>query len=402
MSVLVLASTALALLAVPACLYLGALAILARRMPTVARADGPCLAVVVPAHDEEAQIEATVRSVLATEYPPAQRRVLVVADNCTDATAARAQAAGAEILTRVDAQHRGKGFALALAFDQLLDEGWADAVVVIDADTLVSSNLLGGFAARLQRGAQAIQAEYGVRNVDESWRTTLMTLALAMFHRTRSLARERLGLSCGLRGNGMCFSSALLRQVPHRASGLVEDVEYGVTLGLADVRVVYAADVEVRGEMAATGDAARSQRRRWEGGRLALLRQTVPSLLRAAWQRRSAVALDLALDQLVPPLASLSLLVIGGCGVELGLWFAQGQLSWAAGPWALAVLGLALYGLRGVQHSGLGWRALQALLYAPVYIAWKLGVVRVLSSRRSEAWVRTRRSGEDAKPPPPT
>jgi len=47
-----------------------------------------------------------------------------------------------------------------------------------------------------------------------------MTIALGSFDALRSLA---LGLSCGLRGNGMCFSSSLLEEVPHDAASLVED-----------------------------------------------------------------------------------------------------------------------------------------------------------------------------------
>lgn len=396
MSALAVASVLLALLAVPCCLYLGVLAILARRAAVLpATATSVRFVVVVPAHDEEKQIAATVHSLLETEYPAAQRRVLVVADNCSDATAARARAAGAEVLERHNEHDRGKGFALTLAFEQILGAGWADAVAVVDADTLVARNLLASFAGHLERGARALQAEHGVRNVDESWRTQLMTVALAMFHRTRSLARERLGLSCGLRGNGMCFRTELLRQVPSRASGLVEDVEYGVALGLAGVRVTYAGDTEVRAEMAASGRAAVSQRQRWEGGRLTLLRQTLPALLGMAWRQRSAVALDLALDQLVPPLATLCLLVLAGAGLELTLWLGRGQPSWAAWPWVLALAGLALYGLRGVQHSGLGWRALPALAYAPIYVAWKLVVVRALAASSRGAWVRTQRSGED-------
>lgn len=71
----------------------------------------------------------------------------------------------------------------------------------------------------LDGGAQAVHADHAVRN-PFSWRTRLMTIALGSFDALRSLA---LGLSCGLRGNGMCFSSSLLEEVPHDAASLVED-----------------------------------------------------------------------------------------------------------------------------------------------------------------------------------
>src|SRR5262245_60709604 len=101
--------------------------------------------IVVPAHNEEAGIGRTVQNLLALDYPRELFRVLVVADNCKDATADRAREAGATVLVRVDAQNRGKGYALAHAFEKSLKEGMAQAVVVVDADTLVSKSLLHAF-----------------------------------------------------------------------------------------------------------------------------------------------------------------------------------------------------------------------------------------------------------------
>src|SRR4029078_53726 len=97
-------------------------------------------------------------------------------------------------------------------------------------------NLLSAFAARFEAGAAAVQAEYGVRNALLSWRTRLMTIALAPFHGARSLARERLGLSCGLRGNGMGFSRAILRAHPYNAFSIVEELEDCLALGFGRAR----------------------------------------------------------------------------------------------------------------------------------------------------------------------
>jgi cellulose synthase/poly-beta-1,6-N-acetylglucosamine synthase-like glycosyltransferase len=88
----------------------------------------------------------------------------------------------------------------------------------------------------------------------------MMTVAFAAFHGVRSLARERLGVSCGLRGNGMGFSSAVLRAHPHRAFSIVEDVEYGIQLGYAGVQVHYVDEAHVFGQMVVGEQASRSQR----------------------------------------------------------------------------------------------------------------------------------------------
>jgi cellulose synthase/poly-beta-1,6-N-acetylglucosamine synthase-like glycosyltransferase len=346
--------------------------------------------IVVPAHDEEEGIGATVRSLLALDYPPGLRRVVVVADNCTDATADRAREAGAEVLVRTDAERRGKGYALALAFERSIAAGVADAVVVVDADTTVSPNLLQAFAARLDGGALAIQAEYGVRNPDASWRTRLVAIAFALFNTLRCLGRERLRCSVGLRGNGMCFAVSVLREVPHQAFSIVEDLEYGIRLGLAGHRIHYAAEAEVRGDMAVTAEASTVQRRRWEGGRGRIARKQALPLLWRGLRTPDRVLLDLGLDLATPPLAYLAALSLAGTGLSLLAAAWMGHPLCAPWVWGATLAALVIYVVRGWWLSGTGLRGLADLAYAPVYLVWKVG----LALRRDKgggAWTRTPR-----------
>jgi cellulose synthase/poly-beta-1,6-N-acetylglucosamine synthase-like glycosyltransferase len=321
--------------------------------------------------------------------------VVVLADNCTDATASLASAAGALVWVRDDPDRRGKGFALAHAYAASLHDGFADGVVVVDADTSVSANLLGAFAARFAAGAECAQADYGVRNAGESWRTRLMAIAFAMHHTLRSLARERLSLSCGLRGNGMAFSSALLRRIPFQAFSPVEDVEYGLLLGAAGVRVAYVAEATVVGDMPASAVAARAQRDRWEVGRRMLLRRHLPALVRAAVNRRDLMPLELAVDLLIPPLVLFTSIVASGA-------IASGTLVWTlrtgmigAAEWGIAAAGVVVYACRGWAISGAGARGTLDLLWLPVYISWKLLGVRPPSRAARGEWVRTPRTSED-------
>jgi 1,2-diacylglycerol 3-beta-glucosyltransferase len=372
-----------------ASLYLLALALLSRRQrPPSAPPFRMRFDIVVPAHDEEAQIAGTVESLLAMEYPPPLFRVLVIADNCGDRTAERAAAAGARVIVRNDPEQRGKGYALALAFDRSLTEDFADAVVVVDADTVVTGNLLSAFAARIEAGAAALQADYGVRNPMSSWRTRMMTIALAAFHGVRSLARERLHLSCGLRGNGMGFSKALLRAEPPNAFSVVEDLEYGIQLGIAGYRVEYVHEARVLGQMVSTERASRSQRRRWESGRRTLVRQHALALLRQAWSRRSGLLFDLAMDLLVPPVGELIAINVVGVALSLVLTPLGGIAMWI---WGTSTLGVASYGLRAWALSGVGPTGLLDLLWAPVYVAWKLTLRFRDQGQRPKEWIRTTR-----------
>jgi 1,2-diacylglycerol 3-beta-glucosyltransferase len=405
MTRLAIANALLVVLASPyllAALYLGVLALLARAAASPARgrsasgAPPTRFAVLVPAHDEAEGIGATIASLQAVVYPRESYRVIVVADNCTDGTAARARASGAIVLERTDPERRGKGYALSDAFDAVLAGADTDAVVVVDADSTVSPDVLAACDAALQRGAQAIQVDYGVRNPSDSWRTRLLAIGFTLFHGVRSLARELLGLSCGLRGNGMCFRTELLRRVPPRAYSIVEDVEYGAQLALAGVRVAYVHDAHVWGEMPAVGSFAGSQRARWEEGRREVTRRYVAPLLRAALARRSLLPLDLALDLLVPPLSRIAAVVVGGGLFGLASAASGAPAALAVAPWAVGAVSLAVYVARGCFLTGHAARSVADLAWAPAYVTWKIALRACRAGARQNEWVRTTRQSKPA------
>lgn len=387
--------TALLALALPtaaACLYLLVLTLLSQRPAPGPRSSRRLtFDIVVPAHDEAAVIGGVLASLKKLDWPPERFRVLVVADNCSDDTAVLARNAGAVVLERHDAALRGKGHALEFGFAASRRDAWAYAVVVVDADTEVSPNLLEAFAGRIEAGAKAMQAHYGVLNAQASWRTRLMAIALGCFHRVRSRARERLGLSCGLRGNGWCVTHRLLREVPYRAYSLAEDIEYGIDLALAGHRIHHADEAHVDALMVSGEAAATTQRQRWEDGRRQLIRARLGALLRAASRPDGEVCFDLALDLLMPPLAWVLL------GVAALLALAGVVWLWVPSAGAWFALGLAcaaslmLHVLRGWQLSGVGPRGLLDLLRAPLYVLWKL--VLMLRAHDTAQWIRTRREG---------
>lgn len=345
--------------------------------------------VIVPAHNEAAIIGGVVASLHNLDWPTDGFRILVVADNCTDSTAALAREAGAEVLERHDTQRRGKGHALDFAFQASLAHGFAYAVVVVDADTEVSANLLEAFAARIEKGAKAIQAHYAVLNAQDSWRTRLMAVALASFHQVRSRARERLRLSCGIRGNGWCVTHRLLGQVPYRAFSLTEDIEYGIDLGLAGHRVHYADEACVAALMVSDEPAARTQRQRWENGRRQLIRSKTLPLLQAAADPGGRIRLDLAFDLLMFPLSYVAVNVAALTVLAaIAFWWepSMGIWLWLGLGNSLALL---LYVLRGWQLSNVGWRGLMDLLRAPLFVLWKL--LLILRAHGPAEWVRTKR-----------
>ena len=114
------------------------------------------LAVVVPAHDEEGLIGRTVMSLKAAD---AGTEVYVVAHNCSDGTAKAATAAGARVVELNHRKLRGKSSALRQGFSSAL-AGGANAVLVVDADTTVSGNLIAATREMLEQGAEVSQCRY--------------------------------------------------------------------------------------------------------------------------------------------------------------------------------------------------------------------------------------------------
>jgi cellulose synthase/poly-beta-1,6-N-acetylglucosamine synthase-like glycosyltransferase len=383
----------LTVLAVPALgssLYLLLLTLLSAKLqPAPASSRQMRFDVIVPAHDEVAVLSRVLGTLSRLDWPRDRFNIVVVADNCTDDTAALARSLGAAVMERHDPERRGKGYALEFAFKASRARGFADAVVVVDADAEVSANLLEAVAARMERGAEAVQVHYGVSNASVSWRTRLLTIAKASFHIVRSRARERLRLSCGIRGNGWAVTHRLLDSVPYHSFSLTEDLEYGIELGLLGHRVLYAEEASSDAEMVSNERAARKQRQRWEQGRFQLVRSQTLPLLRQAVRRRSRVCLDLAIDLLVLPLSyvALSVALLTALAVAGAMWHACGPgwlwlslFCWAA---------LAAHILRGWQLSGVGPRGLIDLARAPLFLVWKLAVM--LSRQQTAGWTRTTR-----------
>src|SRR4030081_514735 len=114
-------------------------------------------AVLIPAHNEGAGILPTIRDIQAQLGP--QDSILVVADNCTDDTAAIVQAAGVEVIVRADPARRGKGYALEFGVRHLcLDP--PDIVIIMDADCRRGTNALRHVSDSAMASGRPVQSLY--------------------------------------------------------------------------------------------------------------------------------------------------------------------------------------------------------------------------------------------------
>jgi len=363
--------------------------------------------VLIPAHNEELVLAGTLTSLSKQNYPNKSYEVVVIADNCTDATAEIAALHGATVLERTHTSERGKGYALDWAFQQLIARSKpADAFVIVDADTWVAPDFLTSVANHLTAQdawstIYAIQGRYGVDNFGDGWRTALMSAAFDLFNHVKPCGREALKLSVGLKGNGMVFTLPLMRKARWSGASVTEDIDFGITLARDyNVRVAYEPLAIVRAQMPATTQQANSQRRRWEIGRYELVKQKAIPLFREGLSSKNILLLDTACDLMIIPmgeLVALSVLwTVGTLAAFHFLWHANVLIGYTlvGALWT----GLLIYILYGLKVAGARREAFVALLFAPAYVIWKLLLYApAIASKfsrnkeKQEEWVRTER-----------
>jgi cellulose synthase/poly-beta-1,6-N-acetylglucosamine synthase-like glycosyltransferase len=350
------------------------------------------IAVLVPANDEEAGLATTLEALAAQRYPAGRHEVIVIADNCTDATASVAAAAGLTVWERRDASARGKGQALAWALERLWTERPAvDAVAIVDADCVASPSLCGEIDRALRRGARAVQARYVVSNPDASSIAALRWAGFALMHVVRPRGKQRLGLSCGLFGTGMALRSDVLREQPWSAFSVTEDAEYHLQLVTGGTAVAFVDRAAVSSPMPTTVVGARAQHLRWETGNARLVRRSVQLLVRGV-RSRDRVCVGAALDRLVPPQSLIlagTALVAGGAAALGGRRILRLAELTAVGQ-AVFVFG----GLASVRAPRPVWLALAS---TPRLVTEKLALsARIALGRGAAGWRRTARQASPA------
>ncbi len=353
--------------------------------PTAPR---PPAAVIVPAHDEAAVIRETLRSIGPQLLPG--DRLLVVADNCTDATAAIARAEQAEVLERHDTTRRGKGFALDAGLRRLREQPPA-VVVIVDADCQLGPGCLDSLIRQCADTLCPAQGDYCILAPPDPRATDLVSaLAVYVKNFVRPLGLWRLGLPCLLSGSGMAFPWQVLEHFSLADGNIVEDMQLSVDLCLAGRPPRFCPTSEIRSSLPGQRQAAWGQRKRWEHGHLATILSQTPRLLWGALRRRDALALGMMLDLFVPPLSMLvsiwavTLLAAVLLGLACGSWLPALLLGATGGVLFSAILAA------WVGHAR-RWLPLSALLAVPWYVAAKIPLYVGFWTNRQRAWVSTDR-----------
>ena len=346
------------------------------------------IAVLVPAHNEEAVIKDTLATL--TRELGTQDRLLVVADNCTDQTAQLARAAGAEVVERQHDTLRGKGYALDFGVRHMAQRP-PSVLVIVDADCQVSAGAIRHVAALARQTGRPVQALYLMLPPEAaSFKQRVAAWAWRLKNWARPRGWKRLGLPCQLMGTGMAFPWPMVGTMDLANGHLVEDMKLGAELALAGTPPLLCEAALVTSTFPTTETAQQSQRKRWEHGHLSVLISLAPSLLWRAVKARDALALGLALDLLVPPVALLGALLL-----SLGLVSCMPAFAGGAGKPLLAMIFLTSVFTLAVWRAWHGWgRDLirgSEWLRLPIYMLAKLPVYASFLARRQKEWVRTDR-----------
>jgi cellulose synthase/poly-beta-1,6-N-acetylglucosamine synthase-like glycosyltransferase len=256
-------ATAFLIPATIAAIYYFGLTFLARFAPKTKPRPVPTtrFTILVPAHNEELSLPATLQSIRQCNYPRGMVEVVVIADNCDDGTAHIACERGVRVLERRDPIHRGKGFTLEFALKKILPTN-PDVILILDADGEMEKNSLRIFDAKFAAGALAVQGSIRTRNSGDG-ATAFVAAVGNVLDDAIAAGRDRLGWRVPLRGSNMAFRREILEDCPWDCHGLTEDAEYSAKLKSAGIRVRFEPNAIVRSESPDQLQSMTQQRRRW-------------------------------------------------------------------------------------------------------------------------------------------
>jgi cellulose synthase/poly-beta-1,6-N-acetylglucosamine synthase-like glycosyltransferase len=351
------------------------------------------VAVIVPAHDESTGIIPTIADI--KPQLNANDRLIVVADNCTDDTAAVARAAGAQVIVRNDLERIGKGYALGWGITHISADP-PDFVVFIDADCRIEPDAirkLKRVCGNLQRPVQACFLMKTPENspIDHSFAEFFFRLR----NWVRPLGLRQLNGPVQLMGTGMMFPWEVIRSAPLASGHLVEDLKLGLDLAAVGRAAHFVPFVKVSSDFPVTVKGTDSQRQRWVQGHLGMIMKSVPRLLFQAISRRNPDLLALTLDLLVPPLSLLGLLTVGTF-----------VLAFAAAAFGLSLAAFVIASINFLMFTSavlLAWLSFgRDILPARVLFSTGPQVLRkfriygqILLGRTAAVWIRTDRGKSD-------
>ncbi|MBB3109724.1 cellulose synthase/poly-beta-1,6-N-acetylglucosamine synthase-like glycosyltransferase [Paenibacillus phyllosphaerae] len=364
-----------------------------KKRPRV-HAPAKSFAVVVAAHNEEQVIAPLLDNLLRLEYPRELYDIFVICDNCTDKTAAIVREHGLEPMERFDTVNKGKGHAIEWLLGQLWKrERQYDAVVIFDADNLISLNYLAEMNEKLLDGKQVIQGYLETKNPYDSWVSISYAITYWYINRMWQLARFNLGMANTLAGTGMCFDAKLLKEMGWHAHSLTEDVEFTARCVERGITPTWAHEAIVYDEKPITMMSSCRQRLRWLRGHFDCAKRFSWPLLKSAVVHRSFAKFD-ALLYLFQPfrflfLASISVMLYLQAGTPLLDQLGINQLVPVWVWWSIHIaIFLQTPLVLAIERKP--WRAYLGIIVYPIFqLTWFPLTFIAFFTSRNKSWNHT-------------
>jgi len=348
----------------------------------------PTIVVLVPAHNESATIESTLINI--NKQLKEDDRVLVVADNCTDDTADIAQENGAVVIERTDQEHVGKGYALDYGV-RSLESCPPEVLIIIDADCCIDTNVLSLLADRAIDSNRPVQALNLMRYNNPSIKQRIAEFAWLVKNYVRPIGLHNIYMPCQLMGTGMAFPWHIISNANLATGSIVEDVKMGLEMAASGSAPLFCPDARVISTFPDSLSAEKSQRRRWEHGHLGTIVNEVPKGIIRSIKKMDLRLLVLILDLAVPPLALLTIILIGTFVSSL-VYVAFEGIS------TLIYINLILLSLF-LSSTLLAWYvwgrkviSFPDLLRVPFYVIKKIPLYISFLFKKEKSWVRTERN----------
>ena len=234
-------------------------------------------AVLIAARNEEEVLPHLIESIRKQDYPGELIEIFVVADNCTDETAAAAANCGAHVYQRFHRTRIGKGYALEFLLQNIYgDYGkeYFDGFFVFDADNLLAENYITEMNKVFSDGFRIVTSYRNSKNYGDNWISAGYALWFLRESKYLNQARMTLGTSCAVSGTGFLMSSDILQECGGwKFYLLTEDIEFTVDNVIHGEKVGYCHSAVVYDEQPTTFGQSWSQRKRWCKGYLQVLRR---------------------------------------------------------------------------------------------------------------------------------
>ncbi len=278
-------------------------------------------AVLIAARNEEAVIARLIESIHDQTYPSELVEIFVVADNCTDDTAARARAAGATVWERFDDRQVGKGYAIDFLLQkigELYPENPFDGYFIFDADNLLDENYISEMNKSFSNGNRIITSYRNSKNYGKNWISAGTALWFLWESQYMNRSRMLLGTSCAVSGTGFLVH----RDIIEKSGGwkyflLTEDIEFSIHNIVNGEKIAYCESAVIYDEQPVRFSQSWNQRMRWAKGNMQVSQKYGARMARSIFKSFSNYDMSMTVSVAII-LATFSVFVnLIGIGYEL-------------------------------------------------------------------------------------